>query len=51
VLVLCVDGQNREIPFDEVERANSIYQFSRDDFSSDKLEDGQESLESSGGTK
>jgi ribosome maturation factor RimP len=27
-----VDEQNVEIPFDEVEKANSIYQFSRDDF-------------------
>jgi ribosome maturation factor RimP len=51
VLVLTVDGQDHEIPFHEIERANSIYQFSRDDFASEKLETGEESQKSSGRTK
>lgn len=34
VVVLNVDDQDHEIPFAEVEKANSIYQFSREDFSS-----------------
>ena len=34
VLVLRVDGEDQEIPFQDVEKANSIYQFSRDDFAS-----------------
>lgn len=34
VAVVCVDGREYRIPFAEVEKANSIYQFSREDFSS-----------------
>ena len=34
IVALVVDGQEHEIPFADVEKANSIYQFSRDDFSS-----------------
>jgi ribosome maturation factor RimP len=45
ILVLSVDGTSWDIPFNDVERANSIYQFSRDDFASN------ESQKSSGGTK
>ena len=32
VVSLQVDGSDVRIPFEEVEKANSIYQFSRDDF-------------------
>ena len=32
VLSLRVDGSEVRIPFEEVEKANSIYEFSRDDF-------------------
>lgn len=32
VAVLQVDGQRFEIPFEEIEKANSMYQFSRNDF-------------------
>jgi ribosome maturation factor RimP len=35
-VLLKVDGQDFEIPFVEIERANSMYQFSRADFSSEK---------------
>lgn len=34
IVALSVDGQEYEIPFADVEKANSIYQFSSDDFSS-----------------
>jgi len=37
VAVLEIDGNEVKIPFEEVEKANSLYQFSRDDFA------GQES--------
>ena len=36
MVLLKVDGQDFEIPFEEVERANSMYQFSRADFTSEK---------------
>jgi hypothetical protein len=27
-----VDGEDVEVPFDEVEKANALYEFSREDF-------------------
>ena len=32
VAVLDIDGKEVKVPFEEVEKANSLYQFSRDDF-------------------
>jgi ribosome maturation factor RimP len=39
VVLLQVDGQDFEIPFAEIEKANSMYQFSRADFAREKSSD------------
>ncbi len=39
MVLLKVDGQDFEIPFAQIERANSMYQFSRADFASEKSSD------------
>jgi ribosome maturation factor RimP len=36
VVIVEIDGQRYEVPFDEIERANSMYEFSRADFATDK---------------
>ena len=35
-VVLLVDGQEFRVPFNEIEKANSMYEFSRADFATDK---------------
>jgi len=35
IAALLVDGQQFEVPFEEIEKANSLYQFSRADFASE----------------
>jgi ribosome maturation factor RimP len=35
IVAVLVDGQHCEVPFEEIEKANSLYQFSRADFASE----------------
>ncbi len=37
--VMLVDGERFRVPFDEIERANSMYEFSRADFATSKSRD------------
>ena len=43
IVVLSVDGSQFQVPFTEVERANSMYQFSRADFASANAKSGGDS--------
>jgi len=43
IAVLSVDGNRFRVPFAEVERANSMYQFTRADFASSNAKSGEDS--------